>query len=176
MDAYDMLFRRYYPPLCAYACQYVNEADAENAVQDVMLWLWEKRNSIIIRNSVSTYLYHAVKNHCMTLVSRNIIKEKVISAIHEAMREKFENPDFFMAGELQKKFNDTLEGMPEHYRTAFIKSRFDNMTYKEIAAEEGLSPKTIEYRIYQAIRILQTELKDWLPLLAALLAFNWIKN
>lgn len=42
MKAYEEIFVRYYPTLCAYARMYVKrEETAENIVQDLMLWLWE---------------------------------------------------------------------------------------------------------------------------------------
>jgi RNA polymerase sigma-70 factor (ECF subfamily) len=36
--AFDTIFLKYYPALCAYARQFVDFADAEEVVQDVMLW------------------------------------------------------------------------------------------------------------------------------------------
>ena len=43
--------------------------------------------------------------------------------------------------------------------------RFKNMSYKEIAEILGVSPKTIDYRIQQALKQLRIELKDYLPFL-----------
>ena len=37
------------------------------------------------------------------------------------------------------------------------------MSYKEIAEMYQVSPKTIDYRIQQALKILRKELKDYLP-------------
>lgn len=48
-------------------------------------------------------------------------------------------------------------------------NRFEEMTYNEIAEQTGVSPKTIAYRISQALKILRTELKDYIPLLVWLL-------
>ena len=39
-NSFDHLFRRYYPMLCAYAHRLVSLEDAEEIVQEVMLWLW----------------------------------------------------------------------------------------------------------------------------------------
>ena len=39
----DNLFRKYYPMLCAYAKRFVSIADAEEIVQDTMLWIYEHR-------------------------------------------------------------------------------------------------------------------------------------
>ena len=50
-NAFDHLFRRYYPMLCAYAHRLVSLEDAEEIVQEVMLWLWENRGNLIIESS-----------------------------------------------------------------------------------------------------------------------------
>ena len=41
--------------------------------------------------------------------------------------------------------------MPEPQRTAFRMSRYENMTYAEIAEKMGISPKTVQYYISQAL-------------------------
>ena len=162
-SAYDTLFRRYYAQLCAFACRYAEISDAENAVQDVMLYIWEKRESLIIRNSVSTYLYNAVKNHCLSLMNRGIIKEKVMNSIQKAMRDNYDDTDSCTAEELYRKYEEAIRSLPESMRDAFEKSRFGNMKFKEIANEAGVSVKTVEYRIYGAVKILRAKLKDYLP-------------
>ena len=40
--------------------------------------------------------------------------------------------------------------------------RIYRKTYNEIAVEYGVSPKTIDYRIQKAIKILRDELKDYI--------------
>ena len=57
----------------------------------------------------------------------------------------------------------------DEYRKAFEMNRFEEMTYNEIAERTGVSPKTIAYRISQALKILRTKLKDYIPLLVWLL-------
>ena len=47
-------------------------------------------------------------------------------------------------------------------------NRFQNMTYHEIAEKLNVSSKTVDYRIQQALKLLRVELKDYLPLLMAL--------
>lgn len=49
-NSFDHLFRRYYPLLCAYAHRLVSLEDAEEIVQEVMLWLWENRGDFSMRN------------------------------------------------------------------------------------------------------------------------------
>ena len=55
------------------------------------------------------------------------------------------------------------KGVP--YREAFIMHRFQNLSYKEAAELLNVSPKTVDYRIQQALKILRVKLKDYLPLI-----------
>jgi len=52
---------------------------------------------------------------------------------------------------LIKKIEKTICHLPENYRIIFEKSRFEDKTYPVIASELGLSVKTVEYRMTQAL-------------------------
>ncbi|WP_373822510.1 sigma-70 family RNA polymerase sigma factor, partial [Bacteroides heparinolyticus] len=69
---------------------------------------------------------------------------------------------------LTQKIEDALKKLPEKYREAFVLNRIEGKTYNEIAATLGVSSKTIDYRIRQALKCLRDELKDYLPLLLTL--------
>lgn len=163
-QAFDILFLKYYPALCAYAKEFVGYDDREEVVQDVMVWLWENREKITIETSPKHYLFRAVKNNCFTWITRNDMKQHVSTVFHQRF-SIMEDPDFYVVEELQKRIEDVLSRLPATYREAFELNRFHNMTYQEIADKLKISSKTVDYRIQQALKILRTELKDYLPLL-----------
>ncbi len=166
---FDELFRRHYAGLCAFAAQIVPFSEAENIVQDVFMTIWEKKDRIVVSHNISTYLYTSVKYKCLTLASRNGTKTKVYDMLYESLEDKIENPDFYIAKELSAKLNEALGKLPESYREAFMKNRFEDMTYAEIAEAENVSVKTVEYRMSQALKLLRVSLADYLPLLIFLL-------
>ena len=51
VKAFDVLFMRYYPLLCAYAKQFVDFDDGQEIVQDVMVWFWENSSMQVIESS-----------------------------------------------------------------------------------------------------------------------------
>lgn len=167
VKAFDTLFLRYYPLLCAFAKQFVKYDDAQEIVQDVMLWIWENNNMQVIDSSPKNYLFRAVKNRCLTLISRNELKETVI-ATWQSKLPRYEDPDFYVVEELVRNIEAAMQRLPGSYREAFEMHRFQHMTYAEIAAQLGVSPKTVDYRIQQALKLLRIELKDFLPLLLML--------
>lgn len=168
VKAFDTLFMRYYPLLCAYAKQFVDFADGQEIVQDVMVWFWENSSMQVIESSPKNYLFKAVKNRCLTLINRNELKERVVNAMYENQQSHYEDPDFYVVEELIQNIETALARLPETYRQAFEMNRFQNLTYNEIAQQLNVSPKTVDYRIQQALKQLRIELKDYLPLIMAL--------
>ena len=84
------------------------------------------------------------------------------------MQAQYEDPDFYVVEELARNIEAALSRLPESYREAFEMNRFQNLTYNEIAEKLNVSSKTVDYRIQQALKLLRVELKDYLPLLMAL--------
>ncbi|MDR1937094.1 MAG: RNA polymerase sigma-70 factor [Tannerellaceae bacterium] len=168
--AFDALFMRYYAVLCAYSKQFVDIKDGQEIVQDMMVWIWENRRMQVIESSLRSYLFKSVKNRCLTLISRNERNQRMMRDMPESLRPDYEDPDFYVVEELSRKIEDALQRLPDSYREAFELNRFHNMTYHEIAQRLNVSPKTVDYRIQQALKLLRVELKDYLPLLSLLLA------
>ena len=165
---FDTLFLRYYPMICAYAKQFVDLEDGKEIVQDVMVWFWENKEMQTFDTSLKNYLFKSVRNRCLTLTNRNEIKQRIQKKLQVHMEQLYEDPDFYIVEELAGKIETAIMRLPESYREAFELNRFQNMTYNEIAFKLGLSPKTIDYKIQQALKILRHELKEYLPLLASL--------
>lgn len=166
--AFNAFFLRYYPILCAYATQFVGINDAEEIIQDFMAGIWEHRKEIVITSSLNGYLFRAVKNKCLNHMDKLRVHEQVHLFIASNKQLQFEDPDFYVVEELTRKIEEALERLPKTYREVFVLNRIDGKTYNEIATVLGVSPKTVDYRIQQALKILRVELRDYLPLLLIL--------
>ena len=168
LKAYGVLFRRYYPILCAYATKFVELKDAEEIVQDVMLWLWENRETQTFETSLSQYLFKTVYHRAINQIVRHQSQLRADTLFYENMQEMLQDTDFYQLEELQRRIREAVDALPPAYREAFVMHRFDNKSYKEIAEILQVSPKTVDYRIQQALK----QLKDYLPLILLLLPRN----
>ena len=172
LKAYGVLFRRYYPILCAYATKFVELKDAEEIVQDVMLWLWENRETQTFETSLSQYLFKTVYHRAINQIVRHQSQQRADTLFYENMQEMLQDTDFYQLEELQRRIREAVDALPPAYREAFVMHRFDNKSYKEIAEILQVSPKTVDYRIQQALKQLRITLKDYLPLILLLLPRN----
>ena len=53
-DAFEALFLRHYPALCAYARLFVEPDDGQEIVSDVMVWLWENKEMQAFETSLKS--------------------------------------------------------------------------------------------------------------------------
>lgn len=167
---FETVFRQYYAPLCRYARPMLGDIDeAEEVVQAVFLAVWERRETLLITTSLKAYLYRAVHNRCL-----NRLNQQSVQAGHrqQAADELYSNPPSptqqLMTDELSTRLQQAMGRLPEQCRRAFELSRFDELSYREIADRLGIATKTVENQIGKALRILRTELSDYLPLLLLL--------
>ena len=108
MKAFDVLFMRYYPLLCAYAKRFVDFDDGQEIVQDVMVWCWENSSMQVIETSPKNYLFKAVKNRCLTLINRNELNERIVDTKTVYMESQYEDPDFYVVEELARNIEAAL--------------------------------------------------------------------
>ena len=167
--AFDTLFRRYYPMLCAYGHRFVELEDAEEIVEDSLLWIWENRETRVIESSLNSYLFKMVYRRALNKLAHIDATQRADTRFYEEMQEMLQDTDYYQIEELAKRIEDAVAALPESYREAFVMHRFRDMSYKEIAETLGVSSKTIDYRIQQALKQLRMDLKDYLPLLLPLL-------
>ena len=167
--AFDTLFRRYYPMLCAFGQRFVELEDAEEIVEDSLLWIWENRETLVIESSLNSYLFKMVYRRALNKLAHIDATQRADTRFYEDMQEMLQDTDYYQIEELAKRIEDAVAALPESYREAFVMHRFRDMSYKEIAETLGVSPKTIDYRIQQALKQLRVDLKDYLPLLLPLL-------
>ena len=175
-QAFDTVYKQYYRGLCAFASQYVTVPESEEIVQDVMMWLWENRCTLMEDLTLKTLLFTIVKNKALTRLSHFEIKRKVHQEIVDKYDSELNNPDFYLSDELFRLYEEALKRLPKEYLEAYEMNRNQHLTHKEIAEKLNVSPQTINYRIGQALKLLRVALKDYLPLFILIFGPNFFEQ
>ena len=66
--------------------------------------------------------------------------------------------------ELEQNVKDAIDTLPPKCRAVFQLSRFEELTYNEIADQMGISVKTVENQMGKALKILRERLRGYLNL------------
>ena len=164
---FEALFKAHYSSLCSYANHFLKDTWAsEEVVQEVMFKIWVNRESLLITTSMKSYLFRAVRNGCM-----NVLKHINIREDYKSMREldntenQISGEDEMIVSELELKIRQAIDRLPLERRKVFIMSRYDGMTYSQIAEVLGISVKTVENQMGKALKTLRADLSDYLPAL-----------
>lgn len=160
---FKKIFYTFYAPLSSFAARYVGDDLAEELVQDFMVSLWSKRESLLISTSLKSYLFTAIRNRALNMLrqgEREKLHSEILTNEHSSIED---NPfDKFVYRELNEKVNAAIEELPDNYKEVFKLSRLTSMSNKEIADDLGISIKTVEYRITQSLKILRVKLREYL--------------
>ncbi len=171
---FEILFRTYYNRLCAYAAGFVAQNDlAEDIVTDIFLKLWEKRETLTIPESVSSYLFQSVKNACINYLNREKSRKYTVSENEVRLLDlkmMYSIPDKYplndlIGKELEEKIRIGISKLPEQCREVFYLSRFEDLSHREIAEKLGISENTVKVQIYRALIKLRAGLKDFLSII-----------
>lgn len=173
---YEQLFLDNYKNLVLYAKKFVMETEtARDLVQDVFVYLWDKRQKLTIDKSLSSYLFRAVHNACINYLKRESTKENYIKhfliKLNEGTYKTAASEDAYelvVHKDLKERIERIIETLPEQCRNIFRMSRFRGMKNKEIAEIYSISPRTVETQIYRALKILKEKLKPHLSLVTDL--------
>lgn len=159
VKAFELLFRRYYPPLCSYAHRFTHSLDhSEELVQELFYVLWRDRLEIEINRSVKSYLYEAIRNRALHFLDHIHVRERHGQAVKAdtSMAEDFASPEADMeARDLEKRMNDILRRFPDRRRRIFCMNRFGGHKYAEIAEKLSISVKTVEAEMSKALKALR---------------------
>ncbi len=157
--AIEFVFRKYYRFLCKSVYKIIpDEHITEDLSQEVFYELWKKRNTIKINTSLKAYLKRAALNKALNYIRDQKIdlrnappKESLVSANATTIQQ-------LTANELQKEIDQAIDRLPEKCRLVFVLSRFEKMSYQQIADQLDISIKTVENQISKALKSLRVAL------------------
>ncbi|MCR8668944.1 RNA polymerase sigma-70 factor [Aestuariibaculum sp. M13] len=166
-QAYTEIFNRYCKLLINHAYKILQSQDeANDIIQEVFLVIWNKRNELNIKGSLSSYLYKATKNRILN----HIAHEKVVLRYADSISGFMEN-DYAFADtdqreeELQDIIAKEIESLPKKMREIFILRKLEELSYDEIANQLNISDKTAKQQVYNALKKLKEKINPFLVIL-----------
>ena len=162
--AYEAIFRQWYAPLVATTAGLLRDrAPAEELVQDVMLELWRRRETLTLEQSLRAYLFQASRNRALNYLRRQRVETRGEPTIAAAMPTPAQADNEVREDELRVAIQAAIGGLPDRCREVFELSRIQGLKYTEIATALGISVKTVEAQMGKALRVMREKLAPWLP-------------
>lgn len=165
IESLKPLYERYQPILVKTLwLETQDQARAEDLAQECFLRIWRNRQNLQADTSVLAYLIQ---------IGRNLIKDEYkhldVRIRHQAHVESISqhpNPtpqQAFQLNQLQARIWQVVQDdLPDKCRIVFVLSRFEGKSNGEIAEMLGITKKTVENQLYQALKVLRQKCRDLL--------------
>jgi RNA polymerase sigma-70 factor, ECF subfamily len=150
-DYYDMLCYQVYIIL-------KDKMVAEDIVQEVFMSIWKKKDELNIQVSLDGYLKRSCRNRALNYIRDNAVRWEDESLLANQSADGYDTEVILEAADLNKKIQREIANLPEKCGIIFNLSRFEEMTYNEIANHLEISIKTVENQISKALKILREKI------------------
>lgn len=161
---FDYLFHLHYSGLVVYAAKMVQtKSMAEDIVQDFFVKLWSNRQKLQINQSIKYYFFTAVRNKCIDHIRHQQLASKSEKELAHQTETYTNDHNFLIESELRSYIDAAIAKLPPACREIFIMNRFEGLKPAEIAQIRGISVRTAETQIGKALKILRSELSNYLP-------------
>lgn len=153
--AFGTVFDHYWLMLCDAAYKRLQDKDqAQDIVQNIFVRLWLRRETLMISN-LSVYLFTAVRYGVLDYITR----QRTFNEFYEpfvVMLEDTDTPDaLLIARELMDLVYAYAATLPEKRKQIFLLHIKEKLSTKEIAAELGITQKTVQNQLHTALQGLQ---------------------
>lgn len=163
LAAFEALYRAMHTPLLAFGTRYTGDtARAEELVQDLFFDLWRGRDGWTVKGSVTAYLYAALRNRALNLRRRDAVEtDWADDEAHEPVRALHPSPPRadteYESTEIVRQLALAMARLPERCGVIMQMRWHGGLSYAEIAAVLGISPKGVENQLARGLKSLRTE-------------------
>jgi RNA polymerase sigma-70 factor (ECF subfamily) len=152
-NAFKVLYERYRETIFRLVLKYLASEDlARDITQEILIKIWEKRESLKGVHNFQSYLLHTARNHAIDVLraaSRSDI------AKGEIARQFYKDNTCFDDETLHRDYKSfikrTVDSLPPRAKEVFLLCREEGKSYDEIAAALGISRNAVRNSMHLAL-------------------------
>lgn len=160
--AFNYLFRVYTPILFRYGCQFkVEEAQVEDAIQNLFIYLRKRRGELSSVTSIKAYLFKSLQRELVRIIKSDKNKIQLVGDELEAIFPLELSTENYMIQdetnhELMAKLKSAIDRLTPRQKQAILLLYEEGMSYKDISEVMDFAEvKTARKLIYRAIDALR---------------------
>jgi len=160
--ALKFLYDQYYNYICSVVYKMIGDSSlAEDLAQEVFVEVWKRRETLDVNLSLRGYLRRVAVNKTLNYIRSQKMNFEEEEAVLQVPSNENSTQKILEAADLQKVINDSINSLPNKCRVVFGLSRFEELSYKEISTELGISVKTVENQISKALKLVRKAVLEY---------------
>ncbi len=160
--AFRKVYEKYHRPVYGIAFKYLkSKPQAEDAVHDVFIKLWDYREKLDEGQSLKGFLFTTAKNHVLNMI-RNRKRDEEKNERYSYLKPVSQNKTVakLTLKNYKKVFEFFLEQLPEGKREIFELKMQEGKSNKKIAQKLDISVNTVKSQYYKASKFIKKQLGE----------------
>lgn len=156
-SAFRVVFDQYSQKIYGLAYHFLkNREQSKEVVQETLLRLWEHRLKLDSEYPLAPWLYTIARRVTLNMLRQTATSEAARKKLWLTMHpEHNETEEGILAADLERLTSHILNTLPQQQQMVFRLSRFEGLTYEEIAARMNISVHTVKYHLTGALKTLR---------------------
>ncbi len=139
-----------------------NQEEAEDAVQEVFIKLWKRREKLHEYQSIDALAITMTKNYCIDVIRKH--KKMTLDDQHkqEQLITGIATPyEEVVSKETGSILRMIISRLPVNFRELITMKEIDGLSYEEIAVKTGQNINTLRVNIARARRLVRDEFNNY---------------
>ncbi|MCD8177424.1 MAG: RNA polymerase sigma-70 factor [Tannerellaceae bacterium] len=156
------LFHLLYDPFFRTASYYLPEDEwVQEVVSDVFLILWKEKDKLHTLDNFDGYCFILIKNGSLNYLAKIKNTLPLTESEQPIIPGSISPEENYLADELLQTYLDSVENLPLRCKEIYRLVKEEGLSYKEVADQLRISPKTVDAQIQKAMSILKEKIKNY---------------
>ncbi|SEW53843.1 RNA polymerase sigma factor [Chitinophaga arvensicola] len=159
-EAFTTIYNKYWYPLMQHVMKAVRiYSEAEDIVQEIFVSIWKNRDRLEIQAALSTYLFNSGRYMAIRNIERNITRSNYLQHLSDQLDNGgVPSPETLLhMRDLEERIEQAIQSLPDKMREIFNLSRKEQLSYREIAEQLGISEETVRKQVSNALNRLRMQ-------------------
>ncbi len=159
---FKLLYNLLYDKFFRIAIYFLKKEDrAQEVVSDVFLSLWNKREELPRITNFESYCFILLKNASLNYLEKHNRETEPLTEATDTNHSGETPESILMNDELLQIYVDAIEELAPRCHEVFIRVKEQGFSYKETAAQLGISVKTVDAQLQKALQSIKEKIRDY---------------
>lgn len=157
--AFRKIYEFYRGRIFAFAFSYTKSAHmAEEAVQEMFIRIWEKRELLQTNHNFEAYIKVATRNHVFNMLRKVTLDRTLQQKVYGYMQQlQNTDADALLSKELERLHHLAVQNLPHQQKQVYLLSREEELSYVQIAEKLNISRHTVKRHMAEALKAIRNQ-------------------